>query len=387
MVKIALSDVERKAYLIAEREMQGRWRELCAMGRHTVSQNIFLAMSMLTPMRRICSGGLIDSRDLKVKFFPKLSANPVARLGAAPSLHPQPLALTMGNDPAGAQCASCGLEPENGVQARCCGAWACHECLLSALEEEGSACPGCSKALRRADVPDFRAPGPEGFWADSEPAPGPASGAIVPVTDTPASSGPVSLDSKVKTLLKELELARAADPAAKMLVFSSFAPSLSFLATKLAEAGYTSATITGSMSLAARAKALHAFRMAPPTTIFLLSLRAGAVGLNLTAASHVVLLEPCFNPALEEQAIGRVLRLGQTRAVTVKRLVVSDSVEERMMRVVAKRVASGGAHHWLDRTQAVRELEAKVGAVAGGMASDRALLRLDEMDVLFGTAA
>lgn len=64
------------------------------------------------------------------------------------------------------------------------------------------------------------------------------------------------------------------------------------------------------------------FQRDPPTTVFLLSVRSGAVGINLTAANHVFLLEPCLNPALEEQAIGRAWRMGQARQVVVKRLFV-----------------------------------------------------------------
>lgn len=67
------------------------------------------------------------------------------------------------------------------------------------------------------------------------------------------------------------------------------------------------------------------FQRDPPTTVFLLSVRSGAVGINLTAANHVFLLEPCLNPALEEQAIGRAWRMGQTRQVVVKRLYVKVS--------------------------------------------------------------
>jgi len=151
-----------------------------------------------------------------------------------------------------------------------------------------------------------------------------------------------------------------------------------WLAVKLGEHGYGTATITGSMSLEARAKALRAFQTAPPTTIFLLSLRAGAVGLNLTAASHVILLEPCLNPALEEQAIGRVHRLGQTKPTTVKRLIVASSVEERMLSVVAAHVAGGSAS----------ALKGGVveATVPGGVKSDRAALCISEMSELFGIA-
>ncbi len=68
--------------------------------------------------------------------------------------------------------------------------------------------------------------------------------------------------------------------------------------------------------------AIADFGRDPPTTIFLLTTRSGAVGINLTAANHVFLLEPALNPALEEQAIGRAWRMGQKRPVVVKRLFV-----------------------------------------------------------------
>lgn len=76
------------------------------------------------------------------------------------------------------------------------------------------------------------------------------------------------------------------------------------------------------MSPKKRAEAIESFQRDPSTTVFLLSVRAGACGINLTAASHVYLMEPAMNPAMEEQAIGRAWRMGQQRAVTVKRLFV-----------------------------------------------------------------
>ena len=183
-------------------------------------------------------------------------------------------------------------------------------------------------------------------------------------------------------LLKGLEAQREADPTAKALVFSSFTSSLTWLASKLQARGFQHATITGSMSLAQRAAALAAFQRAPPTTIFLLSLRSGAVGLNLTAASQVYLLEPCFNPALEEQAIGRVHRLGQTRPTTVTRLVIRDSLEQRIRDCVQARVAGGAGAFTLSYD---RVAEQKVPAgVAGGLRDDKAALRYNELSLLFG---
>lgn len=69
-------------------------------------------------------------------------------------------------------------------------------------------------------------------------------------------------------------------------------------------------------------QAIEAFQKDPPTTVFLLSMRSGSVGINLTSANHVFILEPALNPALEEQAVGRAWRMGQQREVTVKKFYV-----------------------------------------------------------------
>ena len=68
-----------------------------------------------------------------------------------------------------------------------------------------------------------------------------------------------------------------------------------------------------------------------PTRLFLLSLKAGGVGLNLTSADTVILFDPWWNPAVEDQAADRTHRIGQTRSVNCIRLVVRDSIEERVL--------------------------------------------------------
>ncbi len=69
-------------------------------------------------------------------------------------------------------------------------------------------------------------------------------------------------------------------------------------------------------------QAIEAFQKDPPTTVFLLSMRSGSVGINLTSANYVFILEPALNPALEEQAVGRAWRMGQQREVNVKKFFV-----------------------------------------------------------------
>jgi hypothetical protein len=77
-------------------------------------------------------------------------------------------------------------------------------------------------------------------------------------------------------------------------------------------------------------RSVKLFAEDPAVKVFLLSLKAGAAGLTLTAANRVVLLEPALDPAVEQQAVARVHRIGQTRPVTITRLIVEDTVEEKV---------------------------------------------------------
>merc|ERR1712218_350811 len=117
------------------------------------------------------------------------------------------------------------------------------------------------------------------------------------------------------------------------------------------------------MNMPQRAKALREFQNDPPTTIFILSVRCGAVGLTLTAASHVFMMEPCINPALYQQAINQVYRLGQKNEVFIKTLVMKGTIEEQILEVNKK----------------------KMGQVftAGSLGGDKANLRSEEYDMLF----
>ena len=112
---------------------------------------------------------------------------------------------------------------------------------------------------------------------------------------------PPEFASKLKVLLAELEDLSANSPESKVLVFSQFQGTLELLKTELTARQFGYRTLTGNMSRAQRSKALKDFQHDPPTTVFLLSTRAGAVGINLTQANHVFLMEPCFNAALERQ--------------------------------------------------------------------------------------
>jgi SNF2 family DNA or RNA helicase len=176
--------------------------------------------------------------------------------------------------------------------------------------------------------------------------------------------------SKMKRLIQEMVAIRAEDSKSKILIFSQFATTLEWLQKELPRHGFQFRTLSGDMTLSKRARALREFQNDPPTTVFLLSMRSGAVGINLTAANRVFLLEPCFNPALEQQAIGRVWRLGQTRPVKIYRMIIKNSVEDRMLKMLKNKYGNKG--------------EEGGTAPVGNLKNDKASMVAKEFDLLFG---
>ncbi|KAJ8117670.1 hypothetical protein ONZ43_g4158 [Nemania bipapillata] len=135
----------------------------------------------------------------------------------------------------------------------------------------------------------------------------------------------------------------------KFIVFSQFTSMLDLIEPFLRKEGLKYVRYDGGMKNDAREASLHSLRNDKNTRILLCSLRCGALGLNLTAASRVVILEPFWNPFVEEQAIDRVHRLTQTVDVIVYKLTVENTVEERILelqekkRLLAATAIEGGA--------------------------------------------
>ncbi|KIW04349.1 uncharacterized protein PV09_04638 [Verruconis gallopava] len=134
--------------------------------------------------------------------------------------------------------------------------------------------------------------------------------------------------TKIVHLLKILE---EETPDHKVIVFSQFTSMLDIVEPFLKSSGYNFTRYDGSMRNDLREASLSALRNDKYCRVLLCSLKCGSLGLNLTAASRVVLLEPFWNPFVEEQAIDRVHRLNQTVDVVVYRLTIENSVEERIL--------------------------------------------------------
>lgn len=147
---------------------------------------------------------------------------------------------------------------------------------------------------------------------------------------------------------KLLHILHAEAPEHKTIVFSQFTSMLDLIEPHLKRASIRYVRYDGSMRNDAREAALESLRNNKATRVLLCSLKCGSLGLNLTAASRVVIVEPFWNPFVEEQAIDRVHRLNQTVDVKVFKLTVGNTVEERIIelqekkRELAKAAIEGG---------------------------------------------
>ncbi len=131
------------------------------------------------------------------------------------------------------------------------------------------------------------------------------------------------------------QLSEIAEEGHKTLVFSQFTSFLSIVRERLDKEGLRYEYLDGRTRN--RADRVDRFQNDPEIPIFLISLKAGGLGLNLTAAEYVYLLDPWWNPAVEAQAIDRSHRIGQTQRVFAYRLVCRDTVEEKILELQQKK--------------------------------------------------
>ena len=134
------------------------------------------------------------------------------------------------------------------------------------------------------------------------------------------------VSAKIDTLMEQIQ---SKSHQHKILVFSQFVGMLNLIGDELKKQDIRYTMLTGSTSN--REAVVNDFQENDEVRVFLVSLKAGGSGLNLTAADYVYLMEPWWNPAIENQAIDRIYRIGQKKNVVAVRLICPDTVEEKMM--------------------------------------------------------
>lgn len=148
------------------------------------------------------------------------------------------------------------------------------------------------------------------------------------------------VEASSKLILLELMLPKLRERGHRVLIFSQFLQQLDIVEDFLAGMGYGFRRLDGQMSSLEKQRRIDAFN-APGSDLFafLLSTRAGGVGINLATADTVIIMDPDFNPHQDIQALSRAHRIGQKKKVLCFQLVTKDSVEERIMQIGRKKMA------------------------------------------------
>ncbi|KAI8711490.1 hypothetical protein NCS52_01412700 [Fusarium sp. LHS14.1] len=225
----------------------------------------------------------------------------------------------------------------------CCGDSKEMAAFLDGLET----CPECSRALksrnRNALAPPMRQE------SSLSPAPSLSATGSPSRVSSPATPGPGDgLFGHSTKLSSVIENITGSLPGSKNIVFTAWRSTLDLLERMLTENGIQYRRIDGRVSISERTERLKEFQFDPQNSIpvLLLSIETGAVGLTLTAADRVHIVEPQWNPSVEQQAMGRALRIGQKRKVTIVKYIVQNTVEENIAALQKKK--SGLAKFSLD---------------------------------------
>ncbi|CAL9242169.1 unnamed protein product [Arabidopsis halleri] len=321
VIECEQSEAERDFYTALFKRSKVQFDQFVAQGK--VLHNYANILELLLRLRQCCNHPFLvmsraDSQqyaDLDSLARRFLDNNPDSVSQNAPSRAYIEEVIQDLRDGNSKECPIC-LESADDPILTPCAHRMCRECLLTSWRSPSCGlCPICRTILKRTEL--ISCPTDSIFRVDV-------------VKNWKESS-------KVSELLKCLEKIKKSGSGEKSIVFSQWTSFLDLLEIPLRRRGFEFLRFDGKLAQKGREKVLKEFNETKQKTILLMSLKAGGVGLNLTAASSVFLMDPWWNPAVEEQAIMRIHRIGQKRTVFVRRFIVKDTVEERMQQVQARK--------------------------------------------------
>ncbi|KAJ6851803.1 helicase-like transcription factor CHR28 isoform X3 [Iris pallida] len=348
--KIDFSPEERSFYLKLEADSRQRFKAYAAAG--TVKQNYANILLMLLRLRQACDHPILvkgcrpdtvgkDSLKMARQLPRDMLVNLLSQLEASTAI-----------------CRICNDPPEDAVVTMCCHVF-CFQCVSERLTGDENVCPaaGCKDILETESV--FSRATLKSCLSD-ELYDNNASASVVAYDEESSVVHSSYVSSKIKAVLEILNsLCKVKDCCqfdtclrvctcsrispnpeipipAKAIVFSQWTTMLDLLEFSLNSSLIQYRRLDGTMSLNSRDKAVQDFNSDPEVTVILMSLKAGNLGLNMVAACHVILLDLWWNPTTEDQAVDRAHRIGQTRPVTVSRLTIKDTVEDRILALQVK---------------------------------------------------
>jgi len=241
------------------------------------------------------------------------------------------------------ECASCGMNPDSSILTTCNHIY-CKDCFLYEIEVNNGTFPCilCGDKLTKKSIAQQKESSLE-MEEEEEKQNGNGNGDgdeekkpkkkyvkfVVP-------EGKIEPSTKMQALIDDVKAwgdSEVGGRPNKAVVFSQWTSVLDILARCLDQEDILYERLDGSMTRATREAAMDRFKTDDQIPVFLMSLKAGNLGVNMTSANHVYMLDPWWNPATEDQAVDRVYRLGQKRVVTINHFVIKDSVEEKILQI------------------------------------------------------
>ncbi|KAI3711094.1 hypothetical protein L2E82_40932 [Cichorium intybus] len=314
LTAVDFSKEERAFYLKLEAESRSQYKAYQAAG--TVRQNYANILLMLLRLRQACDHPLL------VKGFNSQSTSQDSRNMAKNLPNDMQLKLLHLLETLNI-CVLCSDPPEDAV-VTICGHVFCYQCVSEYLTGDENTCPSPDcKSQIDGDVVFSKATLRRCISNDDDEK----------IDERCLDFENDYASSKIRTTLEIIKSHCGSNDSGpiKAIIFSQWTRMLDLVEMSLDQHCIEFRRLDGSMSLVSRDRAVKEFNTDPEVIVMLMSLKAGNVGLNMVAASHVILLDLWWNPATEDQAIDRAHRIGQTRPVTVSRLTVKDTVEDRIL--------------------------------------------------------
>ncbi|KAF8719418.1 hypothetical protein HU200_024131 [Digitaria exilis] len=332
--KVDFSREERSFYLNLEERSRQQFKAFAAAG--TLKQNYASILLMLLRLRQACDHPLLAKGnqseyggDGSIEMAKKLPKEVVIDLLAK---------VEVGS----AVCSLCNDTPEDAV-VTLCGHVFCYQCIHERITTDENMCPAhnCNKTL---SLESLFSSGALRICISGKSSSAGASSSADDESSSISQSSYISskiqaaidilntiINTDALTESDTMESNRNRVTPVKAIVFSQWTGMLDLLEFSLNMNLIQYRRLDGTMSLNLRDKAVKEFNTDPEVRVMIMSLKAGNLGLNMVAACHVILLDLWWNPYAEDQAVDRAHRIGQTRPVTVSRLTVKDTVEDRIL--------------------------------------------------------
>ncbi|OBZ82282.1 putative ATP-dependent helicase C23E6.02 [Choanephora cucurbitarum] len=349
MTHIDFSPDERTHYDFVEQRAQARFNKYLQAG--SVMKNYSSVLVLLLRLRQACLHPNLTFVEGDGEVPAGESANPEKQEQLARQMKPDVVRrlLSDATSIAEIECPICLDIAQDAQIAKECGHILCKECLDNFINTNDGAtkrCPHCRGDISKANMvpleaflkvhaPDLikEAEAAEQQEKDEE-----AASKDKEEKEALARVHEFISSAKIDKMIEILKETNATtNNQDKTIVFSQFTAFLDLIETPLKHEGFKYLRYDGSMDIKSRADTVSKFFEDPEYTVLLVSTKCGSLGLNLTCANRVILMDIWWNPALENQAIDRVHRIGQRKPVDVHRIFINRTVEDRILELQKKK--------------------------------------------------